>query len=193
MRTSRIAPTLTALLVSAGLARGQAPAAHQVKSLHITILSTMLADRGVGEWGFAALVEADGRRLLFDAGYRPETVLENARELGIDLSTVTDVVLSHHHGDHTGGLVTLRPELAKTNPAALSRGHVGPGIFLSRRCPAALAGPASGSCGMMGAEAGGDQEANPTIAAKREMEARGATFIEHASATELMPGVWVTG
>jgi 7,8-dihydropterin-6-yl-methyl-4-(beta-D-ribofuranosyl)aminobenzene 5'-phosphate synthase len=66
----------------------------------------MLADRGV--WGFAALVEADGRRLPFDAGYRPETVLENARELGIDLSAVTDVVLSHQHGDHTGGLVTLR-------------------------------------------------------------------------------------
>src|SRR5882724_7493560 len=124
MRTSRIAATLTALLVSAGLARGQAPAAHQVKSLHITILSTMLADRGVGEWGFAALVEADGRRLLFDAGYRPETVLENARELGIDLSTVTDVVLSHHHGDHTGGLVTLRRELDRKS-TRLNSSHLG--------------------------------------------------------------------
>jgi 7,8-dihydropterin-6-yl-methyl-4-(beta-D-ribofuranosyl)aminobenzene 5'-phosphate synthase len=189
------------LLVAAGLAHAQAPselltqsapAAHQVKSLHITILSTMLADRGVGEWGFAALVEADGHRLLYDAGYRPATVLENARELGIDLSTVTDVVLSHHHGDHTGGLTTLRRELAKTNPAALSRIHVAPGMFLSRRCPAA-AGPASGTCGFMGAEVGGDQEANPTIAMKRELEASGATFIEHARATELMPGVWVTG
>ena len=192
MTKLRVAPAVTALLVAAGLARAQAPAAHQVKSLHITILSTMLADRGIGEWGFAALVEADGRLILYDAGYRPETVLENARELGIDLSTVTDVVLSHHHGDHTGGLVTLRRELAKTNPAALSRVHVAPGIFLSRRCPTA-AGPASGTCGLMGAEAGGDEEANPTIAIKRELEARGATFIEHASATELLPGVWVTG
>src|SRR5256712_10782341 len=122
MITARIASTLTALLVAAGIARGQAPPpAHQVKSFHITILSTMLADRGVGEWGFAALVEVDGRRLLFDAGYRPETVLQNARELGIDLSSVADVVLSHHHGDHTGGLATLRRELAKKNPAALSR------------------------------------------------------------------------
>jgi 7,8-dihydropterin-6-yl-methyl-4-(beta-D-ribofuranosyl)aminobenzene 5'-phosphate synthase len=194
MFTARIAPTLTALLVAAGVARGQAPAAHQVKSLHITILSTMLADRGVGEWGFAALVEADGRRLLFDAGYRPETVLQNARELGIDLSTVTDVVLSHHHGDHTGGLVTLRRELAKKTPAALSRIHVGPGIFLSRRCPATAAtGASKGSCGRMGADSGGDDEANPTIAVKRELEALGATFIEHASAAELLPGVWVTG
>jgi 7,8-dihydropterin-6-yl-methyl-4-(beta-D-ribofuranosyl)aminobenzene 5'-phosphate synthase len=201
MITSRIAPALTVLLVAAGLAGAQgpserlpqsAPAAHQVKSLHITILSTMLADQGIGEWGFAALVEADGRRLLFDTGYRPETVLQNARELGIDLSTVTDVVLSHHHDDHTGGLVTLRRELAKKNPAALSRIHVAPGIFLSRRCPPAAAGATPGSCGM-GGEAGGDQEVNSTIAVKRELEAGGATFIEHASATELMPGVWVTG
>jgi 7,8-dihydropterin-6-yl-methyl-4-(beta-D-ribofuranosyl)aminobenzene 5'-phosphate synthase len=200
MSTSRIAPTVTALLLAAGLAHAQTPsrlhaepAAHMVKSLRITILSTMLADRGVGEWGFAALVEADGRRLLFDAGYRPTTVLENARELGIDLSTLTDVILSHHHGDHTGGLVTLRRELAKTNPAALSRIHVAPGIFLSRRCPAAAAAATIGSCGFMGAEVGDDQEANPTIAMKRELEAGGARFIEHAGATELMPGVWVTG
>ena len=94
----------------------------------MTILSTMLADtKGLGEWGFAALVEADGRRLLFDTGARPETVLNNARELGIDLSGVTDVVLSHHHGDHTGGLLTLRRELRKANPAALSRAYVGTG------------------------------------------------------------------
>ena len=38
--------------------------------------------RGVGEWGYAALVEADGHRLLFDTGARPDTVLKNAEELG---------------------------------------------------------------------------------------------------------------
>jgi glyoxylase-like metal-dependent hydrolase (beta-lactamase superfamily II) len=91
----------------------------------------MLTDfHGVGEWGFAALVEIDGRRLLFDTGARPQTVLDNARELGIDLSGVTDVVLSHHHWDHTGGLLALREALSKKNPAALSRAHVGEGIHL---------------------------------------------------------------
>src|ERR1700687_1639765 len=89
-----------AVNVSMSQAPSEAPTpalttAHKVKSLHITILSTMLADEGIGEWGFAALVEADGRRILYDTGNRPETVLKNARELGIDLSTVTDVVLSH--------------------------------------------------------------------------------------------------
>ena len=62
------------------------------KTLEVTILSTMLADRaGVGEWGFSALVETDGHRILFDTGSRPETVLQNARELKIDLSDVTEV------------------------------------------------------------------------------------------------------
>ena len=125
------------------------PPLHKVASLKITILSTMLADRGMGEWGFSVLVEADGHRILFDTGMHPETVLDNARDLGIDLSDVTDVVLSHHHGDHTGGLVELRQELSKQSPAAMSRIHVAPGIFLSRRHP------------------GSDDEANPTIAVKR--------------------------
>ena len=60
-----------------------------VSDLKITTLSTMLTEfRGVGEWGFAALVEADGHTILFDTGMRPDTVLENAAELGVDLSGV---------------------------------------------------------------------------------------------------------
>ena len=55
--------------------RDEPPHAARLRSARVTILSTMLADtRGLGEWGFAALVEADGRRLLFDTGARPETV-----------------------------------------------------------------------------------------------------------------------
>src|SRR5437868_2421546 len=107
----------------------------RVGSLRILVLSTMLADEGIGEWGFAALVEVDGKRILFDTGARPETVLRNARELKIDLSHVSEVVLSHNHDDHTGGLVTLRRELMKQDPAALSRAHVGKGAFYSRPSP----------------------------------------------------------
>lgn len=148
---------------------------HKVATLKITILSTMLAEEGMGEWGFSALVEADGRRILFDTGLHPETVLRNARELGIDLSSVTDVVLSHHHGDHTGGLLALRRELSKTSPSALSRIHVAPGIFLSRR------------------HSGSEDELNPTIAVKSEMEATGAVFVEHGKPEEIFPGIWLTG
>lgn len=149
--------------------------APQLRSARVTTLSTMLADtRGLGEWGFAALVEADGRRLLFDTGARPETVLNNARELGIDLSGVTEVVLSHNHGDHTGGLLTLRRELMKTNPAALSRAYVGAGIFL----------PRPGDDG---------RETNEMLALKGPYEATGAIFVVIDRPVELFPGAWLTG
>ncbi len=147
----------------------------RVSALRVTVLSTMLADgRGIGEWGFAALVEADGHRLLFDTGHRPKTVLENARELGIDLTGVTEVVLSHNHSDHTGGLLTLRRELVKDNPEAIGRVHVGRGIFLSRPS-------ASG------------QEGNAMIEVKAAFEATGGIFIEHNEPYQIFPGVWITG
>jgi len=143
----------------------------EVRSLKITILSTMLADSGIGEWGFAALVEADGHKILFDTGARPNTVLENARELKINLADVQDVVLSHFHDDHTTGLITLRRELAKSNPAALSRVHVGKGIFLERR----------------------GRYTNPMTAVKKDFEATGGVFIIHEKPEELFPGMWLTG
>ena len=143
----------------------------ELHSLKITILSTMLADEGIGEWGFAALVEADGKKVLFDTGARPNTVLENARELKIDLSDVQDVILSHFHDDHTTGLMTLRREFMKKNPAAFSQVHVGKGIFLERR----------------------GKDTNPMIAIKKEYEATGGKFIEHHKPDEIAPGVWLTG
>ena len=62
---------------------------HRVRSLKVTILSTMLATMGIGEWGFAALVEVAGRKILFDTGRLPDTVVKNSKSLGIDLSDPT--------------------------------------------------------------------------------------------------------
>ncbi len=155
-----------------------ATAAGPVHAAKITVLSTMMTDRvGFGEWGFSALVEADGKRLLFDTGGRPETVMKNAAELGVNLSNVEDVVLSHNHWDHTMGLVALRRELMKTNPKALSRAHVGRGIFLERIFP-----PGWGS-------------GQPLTMAeiKRDYEALGGKFIEYAEPKELFAGAWLTG
>jgi 7,8-dihydropterin-6-yl-methyl-4-(beta-D-ribofuranosyl)aminobenzene 5'-phosphate synthase len=142
-----------------------------VHALKITILSTMLADDGIGEWGFAALVEADGRKILFDTGARPNTVLENARELKLDLSDVQDVILSHFHDDHTTGLLTLRREFSKSNPKALSRVHVANGIFLERR----------------------GHNPNPMIQIKKDFEATGGAFVVHEKPEELFPGIWLSG
>lgn len=49
-------------------------------------------------------VEADGHAILFDTGPDPFTLKSNARVLGVDLSRVEAVVLSHEHGDHVGGI-----------------------------------------------------------------------------------------
>lgn len=127
LRLFLAAIALTFTLGTVALAQSPSPAANSPAELHslkVTILSTMLADQGIGEWGFAALVEADGKKILFDTGARPHTVLENAKELKIDLGDVQDVILSHYHDDHTTGLMTLRREFSKNNPAALSRVHV---------------------------------------------------------------------
>ncbi|HQZ19214.1 MAG TPA: DUF4440 domain-containing protein, partial [Vicinamibacteria bacterium] len=89
-------------IAAAGTA-GAVQLAHPVGKLKVTVLSTMLTSGpGFGEWGFAALLEADGKRWLIDTGARAETVLKNAAELGLDLSDITDVVITHNHADHTG-------------------------------------------------------------------------------------------
>jgi 7,8-dihydropterin-6-yl-methyl-4-(beta-D-ribofuranosyl)aminobenzene 5'-phosphate synthase len=169
---------LAGVLAGGGPARAGEPPATRVAKLRITILSTMVVDyvgdnEGVGEWGFAALVEADGRRILFDTGAHPDTVARNAAALKIDLADVTDVVLSHFHGDHTGGLVALRRTLRARNPHALERAHVGVGFFWPRR---------------EGNEVFRDADA--LAGAYREM---GGRVVEHAGPDEIAPGLWVTG
>lgn len=60
----------------------------------------------LAEHGLSFLIERDGRRILFDAG-QGLAILNNAGSLGIDLSTIDTVVLSHGHYDHTRGLPKL--------------------------------------------------------------------------------------
>ena len=142
-----------------------------VSTLKVTTLSTMVVNgKGVGEWGYSALVEVDGKKILFDTGARPETVLQNANEMGIDLSDVEDVFLSHNHWDHTGGLLTLRAALKKSNPNALKRVHVGAGIFSKRV-----------------------NSDNTLLATKEALESDNVEFLIYSEQHELFPGVWITG
>jgi 7,8-dihydropterin-6-yl-methyl-4-(beta-D-ribofuranosyl)aminobenzene 5'-phosphate synthase len=150
-------------LVCSVSAVAQSPRAKAVK---IQILSTMLADqRGLGEWGFGALVEVDGKRILFDTGARPDVVLKNAAELKVNLADVEDVILSHNHGDHTGGLLALKKEFGAK---ALVRVHVGKGIFAERP--------------------------DGNMKRVREgFEGMGGRFVEYDSPKQIAPGVWLTG
>ena len=148
--------------------------ASQVKTLKVTVLSTMLADQGLGEWGYSALVEVDGRKFLFDTGANPDVVLKNAKSLGIDLSDVEDVVISHNHDDHAGGLITLRRKLMTKNPRAMSRAHVSANIFLPR----------------LKADGSDDNGLTPL---RNNYERLGGRFTLHDDAAELATGVWFTG
>jgi 7,8-dihydropterin-6-yl-methyl-4-(beta-D-ribofuranosyl)aminobenzene 5'-phosphate synthase len=61
----------------------------------------------VKDWGFAALVEYGGKRVLFDTGNDATIFERNTRQLGIDLARLDAVIISHRHGDHTSGLTYL--------------------------------------------------------------------------------------
>jgi 7,8-dihydropterin-6-yl-methyl-4-(beta-D-ribofuranosyl)aminobenzene 5'-phosphate synthase len=170
---------LVILVLAHGLSQAQSAQQElaRVQSLKITVLSTMLADGldQTGEWGFSALVEADGHRILFDTGKHQDVVLKNARALEIDLSNVPEVVLSHNHGDHTGGLLTLRREMMAKSPGALSVVHVGEGIFYPRT---------SFNPGI---------HDNPALLLKPEFEKTGGVFVSHDKHVQLYPGIWLTG
>ena len=99
----------------------------------ITILATNTANfGGIGEWSFSALLESEKESIIFDTGFDENTVLHNANLLGKDLSKVEKVILSHFHGDHTGGLIKLRKTFMEDNPNAFSKVYVADGFFEQR-------------------------------------------------------------
>ena len=55
-------------------------------------------------WGFSCLVELEDKKILFDTGGDSPTLLNNMEKLKMDLKEIDILVLSHIHGDHTGGL-----------------------------------------------------------------------------------------
>ena len=57
------------------------------------------------DWGFAALIEYNGRRILFDTGNNAKIFEHNVNQLNVDLTRLDAVVISHRHGDHTSGLL----------------------------------------------------------------------------------------
>jgi 7,8-dihydropterin-6-yl-methyl-4-(beta-D-ribofuranosyl)aminobenzene 5'-phosphate synthase len=153
----------------------------------ITILSTMVANfLGEGEWGFAALIETPDKSILFDTGFKAQTVLNNARLLGVDLSSTEIAVLTHFHTDHTGGLLTLRETYRKKNPKALSTVYVGKGFFTQRfdaehHAVYSLPNP------------GFTRSFQTPQDFRAAAEALGIRFVIVNSATELAPGVVLTG
>ena len=152
----------------------------QTAPYQVTVLATNISDYGgLGEWSFAALFESDQDAVLFDTGFKENTVLHNVLHLGVDLSQVEKVVLSHFHSDHTGGLLILREHFRPANESALSQVYVAAGFFDQRVTET-------------GVEVGpGDFAIAQDFRAAAE--ALGIRFIEVDEPTEIAPKLWLTG
>lgn len=59
------------------------------------------------DWGYSALIEHGGKRILFDTGNNPGIFAQNVKAAGVDLKQLDFVVISHRHLDHTAGLTYL--------------------------------------------------------------------------------------
>ncbi|MBN1507781.1 MAG: MBL fold metallo-hydrolase [Sedimentisphaerales bacterium] len=144
-----------------------------VNQLTITILVDNTPNRDapglVCEHGWSAWIEADGHRVLLDAG-ASDLVLRNAAALGVPLSEAETIVLSHGHYDHTGGLATV---LAAAPGAA---------VYLH---PAALGEHFSNHPGKGPRAIGLPQPSAAALAGRRVVRTEGPT--------EIAPGVHVTG
>jgi len=99
--------------------------------LKITVLydNTVHRQGCSADWGFACLVEGMEKTILFDTGTKSDVLLRNVERLGVDLSKTGMVVISHAHGDHTGGLLAVLPKmrgvpvyLPYSAPSALQEG-----------------------------------------------------------------------
>jgi len=55
-------------------------------------------------WGFSCLVEAHGKKLLFDVGWDYAVLFKNMSKLSVEPSTIDSVFISHNHWDHMGAL-----------------------------------------------------------------------------------------
>lgn len=114
-----------------------------VKNVRVTILSDSVASRRTrAEWGFSAFVEIDlgtrKRYILFDTGDKPDTVIFNSLaakdketprvNFAAFKNNEIDIIISHHHSDHTTGLWSLLEEY----PKAFGKIHIGPEAFNPR-------------------------------------------------------------
>ena len=88
------------------------------------------------DWGYSALVEHNGKWILFDTGNNAAIFEHNVKALGVDLTKLDFVVISHRHADHTTGVryvLSVNPKVTVYVPADGGNGFGGaplPATFL---------------------------------------------------------------
>ena len=68
----------------------------------------------LAEHGWSVYIESDQGNFLFDTG-QGMAIINNARHFNKDLSTIKGIMISHHHYDHTGGLLNVLEQVGKVN------------------------------------------------------------------------------
>ncbi len=139
-------------------------------SVTILVENTAPTPGLLGEYGFAALITVNGKTMLFDTG-SDQVLFHNSRVLGVNLSNVEEVVISHGHFDHTGALLPLLKQHGPKKIYAHSR------LFLPR---------------MVSKPKGGFMSIG-TPFSQPELEKAGATFVFHDQWQEIWPGVYLSG
>jgi len=172
---------LTVLALLASAFAGPVPAAGAAPK--ITVLYDAFGDESAlrKDWGFAALIEVDGRRILFDTGNDAEVFAHNVAAAGVDLATIDTVVLSHRHADHMAGLATV---LAANPRVAIHAPQEAFGIYGSSLPSSFYRKDES----LPKHQRYFDGEPPETLTFGSAWP--GADFHPHAQTTEIAPGVW---
>lgn len=150
----------------------------------------------LAEHGFAVLVDLKGAgvRILWDAGISPDTLLENARRMKIDLATVDKIALSHGHGDHYASMTSVIQRIAKRPeprewPADAPLEEIRAWAQV-RKVPL-VAHPVAFRERWRIAKDG--KKHGPHLVPRAEWEAAGAEIILSSEPYRLDPGCWTTG
>ncbi len=109
--TSAVLVLVLALLLSGSILGTRGSTGNRITILYDAFgkSPTMIKD-----WGYSALVEYGGKRILFDTGNNPQIFAKNVTAAGVDLKKLDFVVISHRHLDHTAGLnhlLSVNPEV----------------------------------------------------------------------------------
>lgn len=136
-------------------------------------------------WGYSALIEYGGRRILFDTGSRGADFAHNVSALGVDLKKLDFVVVSHRHNDHTGGLSHVlreNPDVTVYTPLEIAgfNSPLGPAFnkMLTRDVPSV---PVELRYFW----------GNPAVDNRSEAPWEKARFVQIAQQTEVLPGFFL--